>query len=57
METVGRFSGGLVDDDAALALERADIDTVLAASNLDWSEIDPSIFRHAVGERELDGAK
>ena len=31
---VGWFNGGLFDDDAALPLEKADIDTVLAASNL-----------------------
>ena len=37
---VGWFNGGLFDDDAALPLEKADIDTVLAASNLNWSEID-----------------
>ena len=43
-ETVDWFNGGLFDDDAVLPLERSDIDAVLAASNLDWSEIDPSIL-------------
>ena len=43
-ETVDWFNGGLFDDDAALPLERSDIDAVLAASNLDRSEIDPSIL-------------
>ena len=33
------FNGGLFDDGAALPLEAADIETVLAASDLDWSEI------------------
>ena len=28
----------------ALPLEKTDIDTVLAASDLDWSETDPSIL-------------
>ena len=43
-EAVAWFNGGLFDDDTALPLEKSDIDTVLAASNLDWSEIDPSIL-------------
>ena len=43
-ETVDGFNGGLFDDDTALPPEKSDIDTVLAASNLDWSEIDPSIL-------------
>ena len=43
-ETVAWFNGGLFDDDMALPLEKSDIDTVLAASRLDWSEIDPSIL-------------
>ena len=42
-EAVAWFNGGLFDDGAALPLEAADIETVLAASDLDWSEIDPSI--------------
>ena len=43
-ERVEWFNGGLFDDDAALALERAEIDTVLKAAALDWSEVDPSIL-------------
>ena len=43
-EAVAWFNGGLLDDGAALPLEAADIETVLAASDLDWSEIDPSIL-------------
>ena len=45
-----------VDDDATLPLERSDIDAVLAASNLDCSEIDPSILG-TLFERGLDPGK
>ena len=55
-ETVDWFNGGLFDDDIALPLEKADIETVLAASNLDWSEIDPSILG-TLFERGLDPDK
>ena len=55
-ETVDWFNGGLFDDDTALPLNKADIDTVLAASNLDWSEIDPSILG-TLFERGLDPDK
>ena len=55
-ETVDWFNGGLFDDDTALPLEKADIETVLAASNPDWSEIDPSILG-TLFERGLDPNK
>ena len=55
-ETVDWFNGGMFDDDTALPLEKADIDTVLAASNLDWSEVDPSILG-TLFERGLDPSK
>ena len=55
-ETVEWFNGGLFDDDAALPLEKSDIDTVLAAARLDWSEIDPSILG-TLFERGLDPGK
>ena len=55
-ETVDWFNGGLFDDGAALPLEKSDIDTVLAASNLDWSDIDPSILG-TLFERGLDPGK
>ena len=55
-ETVAWFNGGLFDDDTALPLERSDIDAGLAASNLDWSEIDPSILG-TLFERGLDSGK
>ena len=38
-ETVAWFNGGLFDDSTVLPLEKSDIDMVLAASDLDWSEI------------------
>ena len=52
-EAVDWFNGGLFDDDAALPLEQAEIERVLAASDLDWSEIDPSILG-TLFERGLD---
>ena len=55
-EAVDWFNGGLFDDDTALPLEKADIDTVLSASRLDWSEIDPSILG-TLFERGLDPDK
>ena len=55
-ETVDWFNGGLFDDDTVLPLEKVDIDTVLAASKLDWSEIDPSILG-TLFERGLDPGK
>ncbi len=55
-EPVDWFNGGLFDDDKALALNKADIDTVLAAAHLDWSEIDPSILG-TLFERGLDPGK
>ena len=55
-ETVEWFNGGLFDDDTALPLERFDIERVLAASRLDWSEIDPSILG-TLFERGLDPGK
>ena len=55
-EAVAWFNGGLFDDGAALPLEVADIETVLAASDLDWSEIDPSILG-TLFERGLDPGK
>ena len=55
-EAVAWFNGGLFDDGAALPLEKSDIETVLAAANLDWSEIDPSILG-TLFERGLDPGK
>ena len=55
-EPVAWFDGGLFDDDAALPLERPEIETALAAAALDWSEIDPSILG-MLFERGLDPDK
>ena len=55
-ETEAWFNGGLFDDSTALPLEKSDIETVLAASDLDWSEIDPSILG-TLFERGLDPGK
>lgn len=50
------FNGGLFDDDSALPLDRSDIDNLIAAAALDWSEIDPSILG-TLFERGLDPDK
>ena len=55
-ETVAWFNGGLFDDDAALPLEKSEIETTLEAAALDWSEIDPSILG-TLFERGLDPGK
>ena len=55
-EPVAWFNGGLFDDDAALPLEKAEIETALEAAALDWSEIDPSILG-TLFERGLDPDK
>ena len=55
-EMVDWFNGGLFDDGHALPLEKSDIETVLTASELDWSEIDPSILG-TLFERGLDPGK
>ncbi len=55
-EAVARFNGGLFDDDAALPLEKPEIETALTAAALDWSEVDPSILG-TLFERGLDPDK
>ena len=55
-ESVDWFNGGLFDDASALPLEKPDIDAVLSASDLDWSEVDPSILG-TLFERGLDPDK
>ena len=55
-EAVEWFNGGLFDDDTALPLDRAGIDSALKAAALDWSEIDPSILG-TLFERGLDPDK
>ena len=55
-EAVAWFNGGLFDDDTALPLDKAGIETTLKAAALDWSEIDPSILG-TLFERGLDPDK
>ena len=55
-EAVAWFNGGLFDDNEALPLGKAEIETALAAAGLDWSEIDPSILG-TLFERGLDPDK
>ena len=55
-EAVAWFNGGLFDDDAALPLQKSEIETTLEAAALDWSEIDPSILG-TLFERGLDPDK
>lgn len=55
-EKVEWFNGGLFDDDGTLPLEPVDIDDLLIAARLDWSEIDPSVLG-TLFERGLDPDK
>ena len=50
------FNGGLFDDNAAISLEKAEIETVRQAAALEWSEVDPSILG-TLFERGLDPDK
>lgn len=55
-EKVEWFNGGLFDNADALALEKQDVQDLLVAARLDWSEIDPSILG-TLFERGLDPDK
>lgn len=55
-ESVDWFNGGLFDSDDVLPLEADDLDDLIRAANLDWSDIDPSILG-TLFERGLDPAK
>ena len=55
-EDVDWFNGGLFEDDAALPMDKGQIETTLAAAGLDWSSIDPSILG-TLFERGLDPDK
>jgi type II restriction/modification system DNA methylase subunit YeeA len=55
-KTIEWFNGGLFDDDVTLRLEASELKTLLAACQLDWSEIEPSIFG-TLFERGLDPNK
>ena len=55
-DPVLHFNGGLFDDDDALPLQKAEIETVLHAARLNWSDVDPSILG-TLFERGLDPDK
>jgi type II restriction/modification system DNA methylase subunit YeeA len=52
-EFIDWFNGGLFDDEDVLPLNAEDLKVALAASRLDWSAIEPSIFG-TLFERGLD---
>lgn len=55
-EKVNRSMSGLFNNNTAIPLEAADVENLLAAARLDWSEIDPSILG-TLFERGLDPDK
>ena len=56
LEIIPWFNGGLFDDAATLPLEKNDIEVLLQCADLDWTEIEPSIFG-TLFERGLDPDK
>jgi len=55
-EVIDWFNGGLFDDDATLPLDQEELKLVLKCAELDWSNIEPSIFG-TLFERGLDPDK
>lgn len=55
-ERVEWFNGGIFDDDMVLPLQKQDLKEALAAAQLDWSNVDPSIMG-TLFERGLDPGK
>jgi type II restriction/modification system DNA methylase subunit YeeA len=55
-EAVEWFNGGLFDDEAAFPLTKDEIEVAARAAELDWAEIDPTIFG-TLFERGLDPDK
>ncbi len=55
-EKVEWFNGGLFDSDDAFPLLKPDIEDLIKAAQLDWSDIDPSILG-TLFERGLDPSK
>jgi type II restriction/modification system DNA methylase subunit YeeA len=55
-EKVEWFNGGLFDSDHAFPLLKPDIEDLIKAAQLDWSDIDPSILG-TLFERGLDPSK
>lgn len=56
VEVIDWFNGGLFDGDDVLALERAEVVTLVDLSRLDWSQVEPAIFG-TLFERGLDPGK
>ena len=56
LDTIRRFNGNLFADESVLELTEAEIESVHAASKLDWSAVDPSIFG-TLFERGMDPDK
>jgi type II restriction/modification system DNA methylase subunit YeeA len=56
LDAIDRFNGDLFADGDVLELTPEEIDSVRAATRLDWSEVDPSIFG-TLFERGMDPAK
>ena len=55
-EKVDWFNGGLFDNDHAFPLLKPDVDDLITAAKLDWSDVDPSILG-TLFERGLDPSK
>src|SRR5208283_585043 len=55
-EVIDFFNGGLFDDASTLPLDKAELTLVLACADLDWTDIEPSIFG-TLFERGLDPDK
>jgi type II restriction/modification system DNA methylase subunit YeeA len=55
-EVIDWFNGGLFDDDSTLPLDFSELKLVLKCAELDWSNIEPSIFG-TLFERGLDPDK
>ena len=53
---IAHFNGGLFDGRRSLDLDSGDVDLLIAAGALDWSQIDPTIFG-TLFERFLDPQK
>lgn len=55
-DEIAHFNGGLFDDDTAFDLDSDALNVVAKVSELDWSNIEPSIFG-TLFERSLDPSK
>lgn len=56
LEAIRHFNGDLFSDGAVLDLTTEEIDSILAATRRDWSEVDPSVFG-TLFERGMDPDK